>query len=356
MAPNTEADRVEVLFHSATITTEADNPRDQPNLFSLKWTVGEKWWHRWDYAGALLFNTAAFILPALYGTLVKTWIANMNSSLVVTTDVYMYIGTVAEVINEGLPRAVWVTIADKDARSLKARLGLGPKGAVLNLVLNSRSQKWGWVVYRCAYNDEATWQRLKQWIIDENRESIATSKAPTLIDRLDMVFLEDRARFNGASRDELRVHFKEWRADEFSRLGPADLEVVRGSRRGSGPRITVQHPELMSSRFQQFIQVDEESLQSMREEFEEPVRLYGTGHVNFVYADWPHDLEDCDEDEIQEDSEYDEIFEPIDGCTEEDVGWMKVAATGLGPSFFFWSDGFEEWQDNNVRPPEVLYI
>jgi hypothetical protein len=32
--------------------------------------------------------------------------------------------TVAEVIKEGLPRAIWVTIADKDARSLKARLGL----------------------------------------------------------------------------------------------------------------------------------------------------------------------------------------------------------------------------------------
>lgn len=41
-----------------------------------------------------------------------------------TTDVYTYINTVAEVINEGLPRAVWVTIADKEARSLKARLGL----------------------------------------------------------------------------------------------------------------------------------------------------------------------------------------------------------------------------------------
>ncbi|EAW16715.1 uncharacterized protein NFIA_060710 [Aspergillus fischeri NRRL 181] len=76
------------------------------------------------YTGAFLFNTAAFILPALYSTLVKIWIANIDSSLVVTTDVYTYINTVAEVINEGLPRAVWVTIADTEARSLKARLGL----------------------------------------------------------------------------------------------------------------------------------------------------------------------------------------------------------------------------------------
>lgn len=41
-----------------------------------------------------------------------------------TTDVYTYINTITEVINEGLPRAVWVTIADKEDRPLKARLGL----------------------------------------------------------------------------------------------------------------------------------------------------------------------------------------------------------------------------------------
>lgn len=48
----------------------------------------------------------------------------MDSSLVVTTDVYTYIGTITEVLNEGLPRAVWVTIADKGTQSLGSRLGL----------------------------------------------------------------------------------------------------------------------------------------------------------------------------------------------------------------------------------------
>jgi len=43
---------------------------------------------------------------------------------VVTTDVYTYIGTVAEVLNEGLPRAAWVIIGDKSSRPLDARIGL----------------------------------------------------------------------------------------------------------------------------------------------------------------------------------------------------------------------------------------
>lgn len=85
------------------------------------------------------------MLPALYSTLVKFWIADTDSSLVVTTDVYTYIGTVAEVLNEGLPRAVWVTIADRNTRTYESRLGLAHTlivfravlGLVMSIVLTS---------------------------------------------------------------------------------------------------------------------------------------------------------------------------------------------------------------------------
>ncbi|KAI9678791.1 MAG: hypothetical protein M1817_005849 [Caeruleum heppii] len=83
-----------------------------------------KWWRRTRYPGALLFNLLAFLLPALYGTLSKLWVANFDTSLVVTTDVYTYIGVVAEVLNEGLPRAAWVIIGDKAARTYASRVGL----------------------------------------------------------------------------------------------------------------------------------------------------------------------------------------------------------------------------------------
>lgn len=44
--------------------------------------------------------------------------------MVVTVDAYTYIGVVAEVINEGLPRAAWLIIADNASRSMESRLGL----------------------------------------------------------------------------------------------------------------------------------------------------------------------------------------------------------------------------------------
>lgn len=79
---------------------------------------------RSHYAGSLIFNIGAFVLPALYQTLSKLWVANIDSSLVVTTDVYTYMGVVSEVINEGLPRAAWNIIGDKSNRSLAERHSL----------------------------------------------------------------------------------------------------------------------------------------------------------------------------------------------------------------------------------------
>ncbi|KAI0465659.1 hypothetical protein F4859DRAFT_500117 [Xylaria cf. heliscus] len=81
-------------------------------------------WRRDGYFGSLAFNVAAFILPALYSTLSKLWVANIDSSMVATTDVYTYLNTAAEAINEGLPRAAWVIIGDKASRSLVKRLQL----------------------------------------------------------------------------------------------------------------------------------------------------------------------------------------------------------------------------------------
>jgi Na+-driven multidrug efflux pump len=77
-----------------------------------------------SYFGALIFNLAAFFLPALYSTLSKLWVADIDPTRVVTTDVFTYISVVVEVLNEGLPRASWLIIGDKASRSFRQRLQL----------------------------------------------------------------------------------------------------------------------------------------------------------------------------------------------------------------------------------------
>ncbi|TVY42830.1 hypothetical protein LOCC1_G004461 [Lachnellula occidentalis] len=92
-------------------------------------------WSRNTYFGALVFNLAAFFLPALYSTLSKLWVANIDPSRVVTTDVYTYIGVVAEVLNEGLPRASWLIIGDIASRSYRQRLQLSYTLIIVQSVL-----------------------------------------------------------------------------------------------------------------------------------------------------------------------------------------------------------------------------
>lgn len=76
------------------------------------------------YPGSLMFNLGAFFLPALYSTLSKLWVANIDSSQVALTDVYTYIGIVAEVLNDAFPRSAWHIIGDKSTRSVRSRLNL----------------------------------------------------------------------------------------------------------------------------------------------------------------------------------------------------------------------------------------
>ncbi|KAL6406007.1 hypothetical protein AUP68_10565 [Ilyonectria robusta] len=102
----------------------ASDRDDRPNDIQVLLPTKRSAWHRTQYCGSLLFNIAAFILPALYGTLSKLWVAQIDSSMVVTTDAYTYMSTASEAVNEGLPRAAWVIIGDKASRNRTRRLQL----------------------------------------------------------------------------------------------------------------------------------------------------------------------------------------------------------------------------------------
>lgn len=89
------------------------------------------------YQGSLIFNLFTFALPALYGTLSKLWIAKIDPSQVVTTDVYTYIGVVTQVLNDGLPRAAWLIIGDRTTRTVASRLSLSYTLILIQTVLGA---------------------------------------------------------------------------------------------------------------------------------------------------------------------------------------------------------------------------
>lgn len=85
----------------------------------------------------LIFNFSAFLLLALYSILSKLWVADIDSSQVVTTDVYTYIGVIVQVLNDGFLRSAWLTIGDNSSRTISSRLSLSYMMISVQIVLGA---------------------------------------------------------------------------------------------------------------------------------------------------------------------------------------------------------------------------
>ncbi|EKV13841.1 hypothetical protein PDIG_35850 [Penicillium digitatum PHI26] len=156
--------------------TDLDDEHTHDSLLSLRWTVESGWWRR-------------------SSTLVKIWIANIDSTLVVTTDVYTYIGTVAEVLNECLPRAVWVTIADQVTRSYESRLELAHTlvafqtvlGLIMSIILTSAAKAFtATFIPREARKASITYVQISAFSALSSAIEVAVSNATRALDKPDV--------------------------------------------------------------------------------------------------------------------------------------------------------------------------
>ncbi|PLB46181.1 hypothetical protein P170DRAFT_479102 [Aspergillus steynii IBT 23096] len=120
---------------------------------------------------------------------------------------------------------------------------------------DAKQNKWGWVIYRCTYDDDEGWARFKQIIQQRALECAATSDAPELADTLEWVFVEDRDTLDGASRHYLRSRFKAWAKDAIESEDPNSESFNAGS---------------CNPRYSYFVQVDESSLKSVVYEAPQP--------------------------------------------------------------------------------------
>ncbi|KFZ10641.1 hypothetical protein V502_08022 [Pseudogymnoascus sp. VKM F-4520 (FW-2644)] len=170
-----------------------------------------------------------------------------------------------------------------------------------------KHDKWGWVIYRCTYGDDEAWAQFQKLINDRSRKSMAEREfPPEVANSLEWTFVSDQSLFDGASRDQLRQHFRAWATE---------------AEKSEQPRAVDGEKDYIASRYLYFIQVDEEVLRTTVD-----VDLYDEldwGWVNLVRC-WDQDL-DLDWRE--------EAREHVD---EEngDEGWMQIAAHMVGPDFY----------------------
>lgn len=164
-----------------------------------------KKWSRQRYPGALLFNLASFVLPALYATLSKLCVANISTSLVATTDAYTYITVVAEVINEGLPRASWLIIGNHTTLTLPQRLTLTHTfiltqtllGLLLSLTILAAAPRFAAAFVPAPASRRASigYVRISSFSCLASAIEVAVATATRALDRPDVPLLLSSAKF-----------------------------------------------------------------------------------------------------------------------------------------------------------------
>ncbi|GKZ24255.1 hypothetical protein AbraCBS73388_011059 [Aspergillus brasiliensis] len=203
------------------------------------------------------------------------------------------------------------------------------------LLNQDKFKTWGFVIYRCTYQSDSDWEkfmvrlhkRVEEFLRFYNGLDLLGSFAPTV--------LEDRS-FEGAMVVSLRENFNKWAMTavvEEQEIDPSKLL------------------HLKNGRYRFFIMVDQEALDSILSTSEDGL---DGGFVRLVNAEWKP--EELDEEELAERGGPPPEEEPLEGCTEEDVGWMKVRWRGSQvPGYEQLGDSFM-WDLYYSRPPVIQSI
>lgn len=195
-----------------------------------------------------------------------------------------------------------------------------------------KHEKWGWVIYRTGYKDDLAWFKFKHLLSQWTAHNVSNSDEPGILNNVEWVFMDDRATFDRASREFLRQHFKQWAEASVVTENPRAGEVGLDRR--------------TSTRYCEFVQVDDDCLRGITDGVDETwdISIGLPGCVYFIDGDWKPSRSESDEEE--------EEFEGIDGCKEENVGWMLVPTSHLAPEFY--TNIADSWWTFYVRPPQVL--
>lgn len=202
-------------------------------------------------------------------------------------------------------------------------------------------EKWGWVIYRCSYADDKAWAQFRTRIESDSRTNMAGSDAPEIADCLEWTWVEDRVSLDGASTAVLRDRFRAWVANEVAQQPASqDFEDV--------------------SRLKYFVKIDEEVMESLAGFLDKG--WSAEAFVKIVKGDWePLSAigATTQQDRMEEDAEFEgekDVYEPIEGCTEKDVGWMRIAPDMINTEFYNALDGYEQaWEDMFYqRPPNIV--
>jgi hypothetical protein len=210
-------------------------------------------------------------------------------------------------------------------------------------------RSWGFPIYRRTYQSDSDWAeflRRYRWYVTE---SLKEHNGIDLLDTLEITVFENQEVFEGASTATIREHFQQWATTAIQEEQDVSPDMLRYS-------------NFAAARYRFCLSVDEESLQSV---LEAPFDYYGDkgAIVNMLSGWWKeepeeYDPEDYDSEDLEDGKLKDSLIErwdPIEGCTLENVGWMKVSFRDVGVRAFAKLAEHNEWDSLYVRPFEICH-
>lgn len=72
----------------------------------------------------------------------------------------------------------------------------------------SRHNKWGFIFYRCSYEDNSAWKHFTDIVRRRAELDLNADKGIDIKKSLELTFREDRWAFDGATINTVRNHFK----------------------------------------------------------------------------------------------------------------------------------------------------
>ncbi|GIK05791.1 hypothetical protein Aspvir_009904 [Aspergillus viridinutans] len=182
---------------------------------------------------------------------------------------------------------------------------------------------WGFVIYRCTYQSNTAWVEFMRRLLANTKDTLESWGDLDLLDNLALTVIEDSRSLDGATTAVIRQHFRQWVAT-----------AVQEAPDATSPRLQ------LSQRYNFCLQITQDVLDSVLTDEEEG------GFVRLIRRDWK-EYDPFYEGERLEDEE-----EAIEGCTLEDVGWMKVPFDGVMVVPWYYLRG-AGWEHEYRRPPEI---
>lgn len=179
-------------------------------------------------------------------------------------------------------------------------------------------RKWGVVIYRCTYDSDSDWQEFMKRLYQQAEKTLQFYNGLDLMESLDLLVFDDPSISNDASTAAIRDHFKEW------------ATTALYQEQNTGPA--------QSQRYRYCIQVDDYALKSVISHDPE----MPSGIVNLIWKDW-----------VPTSDPREPMEEPIEGCTQVNVGWMIVSYESVIVSLYYHLRDWNAWYVEYRRPPEV---